>query len=240
MVVSYSYCLTTASPSTSQKASCASNLVLLGHHLDPRGVRPLSSKINAVQSFPRPTTVTKLRQFLGMVNFYCKVIKNCANIVAPLDCLLTSKDNRMSLLPWNDTAEDAFIKIKGALASAAFLAHPYSTAPLALMSNESSTPLGAVLQQRVSNSWQPLVFFSKKLSPTQARYNIFGRLEATRNLPRHSTLSLFCRRSIIHHFHTPQAFHICTFQRPVDTRAMRNPPSPVYIGILHPHPTHQR
>ncbi|KAL3195258.1 hypothetical protein MRX96_015900 [Rhipicephalus microplus] len=77
-----------------------------------------------------PTAATKLRQFLVMVDFYPRFIKNHEDILAVLDRLFTSKGNKTSLLPWGDTAEDAFIKIKGALA----LAHAYRTASLALMS----------------------------------------------------------------------------------------------------------
>jgi hypothetical protein len=35
--------------------------------------------------------------------------------------------------------------------------------------------MGAVLQQRVQNAWQPLLFFSKKLNPTQQKYSAYNR-----------------------------------------------------------------
>jgi hypothetical protein len=31
--------------------------------------------------------------------------------------------------------------------------------------------MGAVLQQRIHNSWQPLAFFSRKLNPAQQKYS---------------------------------------------------------------------
>jgi hypothetical protein len=31
--------------------------------------------------------------------------------------------------------------------------------------------MGAVLQQRADNAWQPLAFFSKKLNPAQQKYS---------------------------------------------------------------------
>ncbi|KAL3208954.1 hypothetical protein MRX96_009578 [Rhipicephalus microplus] len=71
-------------------------------------------------------------------------------MVSPLDRLLTSKDNMTSMLPWDDTAEDAFMKIKGTFSNAAFLAHLDPTPPLALMSEACRTAIGAVLQQ-----WMP-------------------------------------------------------------------------------------
>jgi hypothetical protein len=35
--------------------------------------------------------------------------------------------------------------------------------------------MGAVLQQRVNNTWQPLAFVSKKLSPAQQKYSAYDR-----------------------------------------------------------------
>jgi hypothetical protein len=35
--------------------------------------------------------------------------------------------------------------------------------------------MGAVLQQRVENTWQPLTFFSKKLNPAHQKYNTYNR-----------------------------------------------------------------
>jgi hypothetical protein len=35
--------------------------------------------------------------------------------------------------------------------------------------------MGAVLQQRVNNTWQPLAFFSKKVSPAQQKYSAYDR-----------------------------------------------------------------
>jgi hypothetical protein len=35
--------------------------------------------------------------------------------------------------------------------------------------------MGAVLQQRVDNAWQPHAFFSKKLNPAQQKYSAYDR-----------------------------------------------------------------
>jgi hypothetical protein len=35
--------------------------------------------------------------------------------------------------------------------------------------------MGAVLQQRVGNDWQPLAFFSKKFNPAQQKYSAYDR-----------------------------------------------------------------
>jgi len=61
------------------------------------------------------------------------------------------------------------------LSRAALLAHPHPTAPLALVTDASTTAMGAVLQQRVQDAWQPLAFFSRKLSATQQKYSAYDR-----------------------------------------------------------------
>jgi hypothetical protein len=57
---------------------------------------------------------------------------------------------------------------------------------LALVTDDSTSDIGAVLQQRVDNAWQPLAFFSKKHNLTQQKPGAYDRellavYEAVRN-----------------------------------------------------------
>jgi hypothetical protein len=63
--------------------------------------------------------------------------------------------------------ETSFVAAKAALVATVPLAHPLPRAVLALATNASDTHVGAVLQQQVGQHWQPLGFFSKKLSKTK-------------------------------------------------------------------------
>ena len=45
-------------------------LALLGHVISKDGVSIDPSKVEAVRNWPRPTTVTKIRSFLGMAGYY--------------------------------------------------------------------------------------------------------------------------------------------------------------------------
>ncbi len=71
--------------------------------------------------------------------------------------------------------ETAFAAAKAALITAVPLAHPLPRAVLALATDASNTHVGAVLQQQVCQYWQPLGFFSKKLSKTDVNYSTFDR-----------------------------------------------------------------
>jgi len=44
-----------------------------------------------------------------------------------------------------------------------------------LFTDASTIAMGAVLQQRVQDVWQPLVFFSRKLSPAQQKFSTYDR-----------------------------------------------------------------
>ncbi|GFS10959.1 Pol polyprotein [Elysia marginata] len=56
----------------------------LGHQVSQFGSIPLPAKVKAIKDFPRPLTVKKLQEFLGMINFYNRFIKNAAAILKPL------------------------------------------------------------------------------------------------------------------------------------------------------------
>lgn len=60
------------------------NIEFLGFLLSPDGIEPLSDRIKYIQEFPQPTTLTQLRRYLGLFNFYRRCIPKAADIVVPL------------------------------------------------------------------------------------------------------------------------------------------------------------
>ena len=151
-----------------------SSLHFLGHVINSDGIQPLGSKVSAIRDFPRPNTQRQLREFLGMVNFYHRFMPHCAKVLHPLHTLLTHSHTK-SELQWSDECNCAFKKAKLALAQASLLSHPTPEAPTAIMSDASDMAVGAVLQQYVSDQWQPLSYFSRKLSLTEQKYSTFDR-----------------------------------------------------------------
>ena len=69
----------------------------------------------------------------------------------------------------------AFNSTKEALSKATMLAHPCTEAPIAVTVDASGVAVGAVLEQLVHGSWQPLAFFSRQLRPTERKYSAFDR-----------------------------------------------------------------
>ncbi|BHF81966.1 hypothetical protein SprV_0802510200 [Sparganum proliferum] len=148
------------------------SLEFLGHQVDSEGLRPHPSKVDAVRNFPPPTSKRQLQRFLGMVNFYRRFLPNCADLMLPITKMLSGPKGPLDL-----TGEvlTAFERIKNSLADATLLTHPAKEAQLSLMVDASTVAVGAVLQQHLSGSTQPLAFFSKKLLPAETRYSTFGR-----------------------------------------------------------------
>jgi hypothetical protein len=70
-----------------------SSLTFLGHLVDSNGIRPLSEKVDAICIFPKPPTQWKLREYLGLVNFYRRFLPDRAKLLLPLTNLLSGKVN---------------------------------------------------------------------------------------------------------------------------------------------------
>jgi cleavage and polyadenylation specificity factor subunit 1 len=107
----------------------------LSHEVDANGVRPQTSKVDAVKRFPQPETVKGLQGFLGMVNYYHRFIPRAARVMQPMYDLLKGKPARNAVVNWTAEAKAAFTSTKAALASATMLVHPRVGAELVLTVN---------------------------------------------------------------------------------------------------------
>ena len=88
-------------------------------------------------------------KFLGLINFYHRFIPGCAQILQPLNDLLSSAIMTDTPLQWTDSSLAAFKAIKGALASAFLLFHPQPHALTCIVTDASDVAIGAVLQQLI-------------------------------------------------------------------------------------------
>ena len=84
----------------------AKSVEFLGHHISFKGVLPLQEKVIVVKSFPAPTTVKSLQEFVAMVNYYHRFLPNIAFTMAPLYIALTGKPK---MLTWGPTQAAAFV-----------------------------------------------------------------------------------------------------------------------------------
>lgn len=182
-----------------------SELSFLGHQVNHLGICPLPQRIEAIKNFPQPPTTTKLREFLGLVNFYRRFIPACAAILQPINQLLAGSKRKNEQLTWTEAATEEFTTIKQALSKATLLTHPPCDAPTSIMVDASDTAAGAVLQQLKDGQWHPVSFFSKQFSPAETRYSTFGR----------ELLAVYLAVKYFRHFLEGRQFCIWTDHKPL-------------------------
>lgn len=155
---------------TLNKAKCKisqTRVKFLGQVIDSSGVSPDPEKIRAIQEFKRPSDVSELRRFLGIVNQISKFTENLADKTRPLRELL-SKHN---LWCWESAQENAFREVKLVLSSTPSLALYDPNRSTELAADASSYGIGAVLsQQQPGGEYRPVAYISRALSPTEQRY----------------------------------------------------------------------
>ena len=62
-----------------------------GYRIDSKGLHKTQEKIRAIVEAPKPTNLTELHSFLGMVNYYHRFLPNLATTLAPMDALVQVK-----------------------------------------------------------------------------------------------------------------------------------------------------
>ncbi len=151
-----------------------STVHFLWYIINSGGIRMDKGKVEAITSWPLPSSIKELQRFLGFSNFYRRFISNYSTITSPLTDLLKGKAKSLA---WNPNTTEAFNKLKRAFTSAPLLVHPSPRLPFVVEVDASTTGVGAVLsqQQGTPPKLHLCAFFSCKLSPAERNYDIGNR-----------------------------------------------------------------
>ena len=145
------------------------SLEYLGHIITPTGLKLNPKQLEAVQEFPVPTSVSQVRQFLGLMSYYRRFIKNFATIAS----LLHSLTRKNAEFVWSEECQLAFDLLKQKLTTAPVLVYPNFNQNFVLETDASIKGLGAVLSQRQEdNQLHPVAFSSRALSAAEKNYSI--------------------------------------------------------------------
>ena len=115
---------------------------------------------------PPPNNVTELRRFMGMANQLGKFSNKLAELTQPLRELLSKKNQWL----WGPAQDEAFNKVKTELSKPTVLALYDMDAETKVTADASAHGLGAVLMQKHEQSWRPVAYASRVMSPTECRY----------------------------------------------------------------------
>lgn len=147
----------------------------LGHIISHEGIQKTPDKVKAIKEAPRPTDVDGVRQFLGMVQYYSKFIKDASSLLFPLNKLLR-KDVKFR---WTPECETSFLHIKSVLSSDTVLTPFNPDLPVLLATDASPFGISAILSHRMpNNDERPIMFASRSLTTAERNYSQLDR-EAT-------------------------------------------------------------
>ncbi|PAA69616.1 hypothetical protein BOX15_Mlig032248g1 [Macrostomum lignano] len=145
----------------------ANSLKFLGHIIDDEGIKPDPGMVKRVMDVEVPKTKKDLERFLGLAQFYGRLVPNFSEKCRPLQEL--RRGDRV--FEWNAVAEAAFSEVKRSLASNPCIKPFDVSAPVCLRVDASEKSLGAVLVQ----SGHPVMFMSRALTQAETNYSNIER-----------------------------------------------------------------
>nr|GEY97402.1 putative reverse transcriptase domain-containing protein [Tanacetum cinerariifolium] len=123
----------------------------------------LSHQLETIfKNWETPTTPTKVRQLLGLADYYQRFIEGFSNIANPLT-KLTQKHKRYI---WKEDQESAFQLLKQKLCEASILALPEGNDDFVIYCDASLQGLGAVVMQKD----KVIACASRQLKPIEENY----------------------------------------------------------------------
>nr|CAN62244.1 hypothetical protein VITISV_006056 [Vitis vinifera] len=150
---------------------CLANLefvmrIVLGHIISKKGIEVDKAKVDLIVKLPSPTTIKRVRQFLGHIGLYRRFIKDFSKLAKPL----------CELLQFFTTA--------------LIVRAPNWQLPFEVMCDASDFAIGAVLGQREDGKPYVIYYARKTLNEAQRNYtttkkellaeNIFSRFRVPR------------------------------------------------------------
>ena len=138
----------------------------LGYRFTPDGVRPWLKRIEPIMRMETPKTVTELRRFIGMVNFYRPMFQGRAHVLSPLTGL-TKIAPQSFKKQWKEEHDKAFKEVKAMVSRDVLVQYPDLNDEFLIETDASNFQLGAVIKQK----GRPIAFYSRKLTTAQRKYS---------------------------------------------------------------------
>ena len=139
----------------------------LGFNVSATGIRPDEKLVARVKSISKPKNVKQVEAYIGLVNFFGRLIPRFSDLVYPLNEL------RKKGVPfiWSKQCNDAFENLKNAISTSPVV-QPYSLEKEATLTTDASKySLAAVLTQED----HPVIYISRNLTQAEKNYSNIER-----------------------------------------------------------------
>ncbi|WMV56466.1 hypothetical protein MTR67_049851 [Solanum verrucosum] len=120
------------------------SVAFLGHIVSSKAIRVDSQKVEEVKQWPRPTSPTDIRSFLGLAGYYRWFVEGFSSIASPLTRLTQKKVK----FQWSDDCEKIFAELKTRLTTPPVLTLQEGSDGYVIYCDASKVGLGRVLMQR--------------------------------------------------------------------------------------------
>ena len=145
----------------------------LGFIVSTDGVTMDQSRVDTIQSWPKPVNFHDVQVFLGFVNFYRRFIHRYSQIATPLTNLLQGSKDGVKSGPfvWPDDAERAFRQLLAAFTDVPILRHFDPERKIRVETDASNFAIAGILSQPDDEGhWKPVAFWSRKMIPAERNY----------------------------------------------------------------------
>ncbi|KAG1465265.1 hypothetical protein G6F56_004924 [Rhizopus delemar] len=145
------------------------HLKFLGYIVTKEGIQTDPAKIEKIQNYPVPKTLTQIRGFLGLASYYRRFINGFAAIARPLH----KQTKTTKKTPWSSKTTESFELLKKLLTEAPVLTRPDFNKEFILVTDASRSGLGCILTQLDDNGHEhPIIYASRSLKSGEANYGV--------------------------------------------------------------------
>ena len=154
--------------SSSKTRICPESATILGWEWRKGSISPGQHRINALSACDPPNTVKALRSYLGCYKFLSRVVPCYAEVLQPLETACSNKESKEKV-EWTEDLLASFNKSKEQLQKIKPIVLPKRDEQLHIVTDASSTGLGATLFVVRNSKLRLAGYFSAALRPNQSK-----------------------------------------------------------------------